>query len=113
MLRFPQSTLLGRNTTGGAISFITRESNKQVGASLKTGVGNYRLFSARGTADSGEIADVLRFSVGATYKRRNGTVDNLLQPDGSKDPGSYESYGFRIAAVLEPTNSINITNIFD
>ena len=113
VLRGPQGTLFGRNTTGGAVNFITREPGKTTGLTLKAGVGNYRLFSARGTFDTGEIGDVFRMSIGGTYKRRNGTVNNLLQPDSGQDPGAYESYGFRIATVIEPGSGIKITNIFD
>lgn len=113
VLRGPQGTLFGRNTTGGAINFITREPGKDASLRLKAGYGNYNLKTARGVFDTGEIGDVLRMSFGATYKRRNGTVDNLLQPDKGQDPGAYESYGFRFAAVLEPTSNIKITNIFD
>ena len=113
VLRGPQGTLFGRNTTGGAVNFITREPSKTTGLTLKEGVGNYKLFSARGTFDTGQIGDVIRMSIGGTYKRRNGTVNNLLQPDNSQDPGAYESYGFRIATVIEPGSGIKITNIFD
>ncbi len=113
VLRGPQGTLFGRNTTGGAVNFITREPAKTADLTIKQGVGNYNLTTSRATVDTGELGGVIRMSIGGTYKRRNGTVHNLLQPDSSQDPGAYESYGFRIATVIEPSSSIKITNIFD
>ncbi len=113
ILRGPQGTLFGRNTTGGAVNFITREPGKDAMLKVRAGYGNYNLMQARAIADTGEFGGGLRMSFGFVYKRRNGTVDNLLQPSDSKDPGSYRTIGGRWAAVYEPSDTLKITNVFD
>jgi iron complex outermembrane recepter protein len=113
VLRGPQGTLFGRNTTGGAVNFISREPDHEGKVKLRAGYGNYNLLNLKGTIDTGDFADGLRMSFSALYKRRNGTVDNLLQPKDSQDPGAYKTTGFRWATIFEPTSNIKVTNIFD
>lgn len=113
VLRGPQGTLFGRNTTGGAINFISRQPKTEAGLNLKAGYGNYDLWTIRGTADTGNMAgDTLRMSFSGMYKKRDGVVDNRLRPD-NQDPGSDETYGGRFSIVWEPTSDIKITNIAD
>ena len=113
VLRGPQGTLFGRNTTGGAVNFITREPGKDAMLKVRAGYGNYNLIQTRAIADTGELGGGLRMSFGFVYKRRDGTVDNLLQPKDSKDPGSYRTIGGRWATVFEPSDTLKITNVFD
>lgn len=113
VLRGPQGTLFGRNTTGGAVNFITREPGHDAMLKMRAGYGNYNLLQTRVVADTGDIGETLRMSFGFVYKRRDGTVDNLLQPSKASDPGAYRTTGFRWASVIEPSDSFKVTNVFD
>lgn len=113
VLRGPQGTLFGRNTTGGAVNFVTRKPDNEFGVRVKAGAGNYGLWQIKGTLETGTIGDVMRMSITGMHKQRNGTVDNLLQPKKSLDPGGYKIDGFRIAGEVDLADNIKLTNIFD
>jgi iron complex outermembrane recepter protein len=113
VLRGPQGTLFGRNTTGGAVNFVTRLPSKDFGVKLRGGIGNYGSWLARGSIDTGQIGDLMRFTISGMHKQRGGTVNNLLQPKDSRDPGGYNIDGFRIAGVVDLADWLTVTNIFD
>jgi len=51
VLRGPQGTTFGRNSTGGAISIVTRKPGKELGGYLTLGMGSYDSRLARGSVD--------------------------------------------------------------
>ncbi|MGB5076522.1 MAG: TonB-dependent receptor [Sphingorhabdus sp.] len=113
VLRGPQGTLFGRNTTGGAINFITKAPSDESSIKLRAGYGNFGLWQGRVTVNTGTISDIARMTFSYMHKQRNGTVDNLLEPKDSRDPGSYNTDSARWATEIDLTDNIKITNIFD
>ena len=113
VLRGPQGTLFGRNTTGGAVNFITKSPSEDAGGKLKIGYGKYNQQEARVILNSGTIDDTARISLGYLYKSRDGVVDNLLQDDKSLDPGGHETQSARLAIDLDLGENVTVTNITD
>ena len=114
VLRGPQGTLFGRNTTGGAINFITARPTADRNLSFRVGVGNYDSRIFRAVANIGDVGDGLfRATFAALHKERDGVVDNLLEPKDSRDPGAQNLDGVRAAIEIEPTDNLLITNIAD
>ena len=112
VLRGPQGTLFGRNTTGGAVNFVTRRPTEDFNLALRAGVGNYDQRVLRGVLNTGTIADFARSSVSYLYKSSDGVVNNLLQPD-RMDPGAASTHSVRWAVTLDLADNITLSNTFD
>lgn len=112
VLRGPQGTLFGRNTTGGAIQLITRKPTDDFGATLKGGYGSRDNRYVRARVDTGKIAGSPISAAFVYYHRaRDGYFDNLLTPD-NKDPGSLNVNAY-MAAVRGDFGPLQVDYSYD
>src|SRR3979490_734295 len=79
VLRGPQGTLYGKNATGGAISFYSRNpSLSSYDGYLTVGGGNYSDYSARGAVGGPIIDNELGWRVAVLYEKRDGWVHSIV-----------------------------------
>ncbi|XHS01722.1 TonB-dependent receptor [Sphingomonas sp. DBB INV C78] len=91
VLRGPQGTLFGRNTTGGAVSIVTRDPTNALGFEAKLSYASFDEWSSRTRVDTGELGGTgLRATLVYQHRERDGYVDNPLARD-SHDPGALVS----------------------
>lgn len=113
ILRGPQGTLFGRNTTGGAINLITARPADEPGFEQTLGYGEFNLIKSRTTFDTGELgASGLRGKFSYLHKQRDGYVDNTLARS-KDDPGAYKVDAFRAAVSFDNGGALTATYAFD
>ncbi|WP_417819111.1 TonB-dependent receptor [Tritonibacter scottomollicae] len=75
VLRGPQGTLFGRNTTGGAVSVFLAEPDFEFGGSAEAGYGSYGLYTGRASIDI-PLADSFAVKVSGYYQNDKGYAFN-------------------------------------
>lgn len=104
VLRGPQGTLFGRNTTGGAINFYSRKPGSTQEGYLRVGIGNYNRteIEAAGTI---VISDKLATRIAGKMTKDDGDLRNLFNGDraNATDLGA-----IRAITRFEPTDDLEI-----
>lgn len=84
VLRGPQGTLYGRNTSAGAIKLVSRKPDENTRAMFEVSAGNYERFDVKASL-SGAIAPGLSGQVAFLSRQRDGLDRNLVNGDRVND----------------------------
>ena len=114
VLRGPQGTLYGRNTTGGAVNLISAKPAKDFGARLQVGYGSFDEMTVKALLDTGVLGDTgLALKLGYFHSQRDGTVDNLLEPSNKRDPGARNTDAVRAAIRFDRGTGFTADYVYD
>jgi iron complex outermembrane receptor protein len=105
VLRGPQGTLFGANTTGGVINVVTRQPTGEFGGYGTVSVGNYNELDAA-VAVNVPITDDLAGKVSFSHRQRDGFYTNLYT--GSRI-GGIDSNQMRAYLKWTPTANLDVT----
>ncbi|MQA56071.1 TonB-dependent receptor [Pseudomonas piscis] len=109
VLRGPQGTLFGKNTTAGVINISTRAPSFTPERSIETSLGEDGYFQTKGTI-SGPLTDELAGRFSAYRTRSDGDIKN--EHDGH-DLNGGSRQGFRGQLLYKPSDRFNLRWIGD
>jgi iron complex outermembrane receptor protein len=104
VLRGPQGTLYGRNTSGGTVKIITADPGDTLAGSVDLTVGSYDRRQIRGTI-GGPLSDTLKASVSVLKHERDGTVENSTL---RRDVNAKDTTAVRGKLLWSPTDALEI-----
>jgi len=105
VLRGPQGSLFGKNTTSGAFNITSRKPSFTSGANFEVSYGNYAYLQAKASitgALSRKIAGRLSFS----GTQRDGIIENIVT---EKPTNTLNNQGIRGQLLYTPSENTNIT----
>jgi iron complex outermembrane receptor protein len=99
VLKGPQGTLFGRNTTGGAVLLTPRKPTDRFEGYLEGSYGNYEMLRVQGVVNL-PLADFARLRLGIDRQARDGFLHNV-SGIGPKDFGDSDYTALRASLVLD------------
>jgi len=106
VLRGPQGTLFGRNTTGGVVNIHTKDPPDSLQGTLSGTFGNYNYRRIEGSIGGPLIAGKLAANVVAVFNDRDGFIKNV-NPNG-KDLRSEHNWSTRGALHFTPSDATTL-----
>jgi len=103
VLKGPQGTLFGRNSTGGALLVTTSEPSNQASADLQASYGSYNTQRYQVYATGGP-SDTVAFDVAALHRSSDGYLDNITT--GSDEDGKYENWATRLGVRWDISDKV-------
>jgi len=115
VLRGPQGSLFGRNTTAGIIKFDTIKPTQTFQSRATASIGSYNTISMDAGVGGPLIRDVLAFRLSALVQHRDNWVDNTYSgpsADGTLTPkkdamGGFTERDVRLQLLLTPTDTLS------
>ncbi len=108
VLKGPQGTLFGRNTTGGAVLYTTAKPTDKNEGFLRTRLGNYDLRELEGMANL-VVNDAVSVRFAFDAIKREGYIDNLVTGD---QLGTLDRKSGRVSLSIKPTDAFENTTVF-
>ncbi|MBU6266100.1 MAG: TonB-dependent receptor [Sphingomonadales bacterium] len=104
VLKGPQGTLFGRNTTGGAILLVPKKPNSKLEGYVEGSLGNYNLRRIQAAVNI-PLSDTFKIRFSADRMKRDGYMKNKATTAGATadfNDRNYEAYRLSIVGNLTP-----------
>ncbi|TXK21997.1 TonB-dependent receptor [Pontibacter qinzhouensis] len=105
VLRGPQGTLFGKNTTAGAFNVTTRAASFTPGANFEVSYGNYGFIQAKSSI-TGPISKKFAGRLSFSGTQRDGVLYNVATEKSLND---LNNLGFRAQLLYKPNDNVKVT----
>ncbi len=106
ILRGPQGTLYGKNTTAGAINITTRKPSFALEARGELTYGNLDFIQAKASISGPLVADTLAARLSASFTKRRGTLFNVVT---GRDVNEIDNLGLRGQLLWQASDVLDVT----
>lgn len=103
VLKGPQGTLFGRNSTGGAVLFTSAKPTNEMGGYVSVRAGNFSHFQAEGAINVPIVDDKVLLRVAGYLQRRDGFQFNLYN---QQRVGDVKRENVRGSLTIKPNETI-------
>src|SRR5262245_8887330 len=110
VLRGPQGTLFGKNTTAGAIHVISREPSFEPEANAEISYGDHDFMQAKGSVSGPLVGDAVAGRLSAQLTQRDGLLQNVRTGEKLNE---LDNYAVRGQLLWLPTDSVKLRLIGD
>ncbi len=107
VLKGPQGTLFGRNTTGGAVLVSPQRPTSSFEGDLGVGVGNYSARSTTGVLNV-PITDTLAVRAAGIYRERDGYTRNIVN---GQDLDEENTWSGRVGVLWKPSDALDVYTV--
>ena len=104
VLKGPQGTLFGRNTTGGAILVNSTKPSLETNAIGEVSYGNFNTQKYEGYFTTA-LASTLAFDIAGILNKSDGFTTNIVTRDD--DAGRYRNWSVRTGLLFTPTDELS------
>jgi len=104
IIRGPQGTLFGKNTTAGAFNITTTKPTQTPSAKVELGFGNYNFIQAK-TSVSGGVAKNLAAKLSISGTQRDGTIWNTRE---ERRYSGQNNLGFKGQLYYTPSDKLQV-----
>lgn len=105
VLRGPQGTLYGRNTIGGAVKFVSKEPDDELGGQVEVAAGNYEQKRVKARANV-PLGDTVFMKAAIAYVGRDGYAENSVT---GSDDGDKESLSWRLGLKADLSDTLSLS----
>lgn len=106
VLKGPQGTLFGRNSSGGLVNVITKEPGQEFELDGKVGIGNYQTRKAQ-VYVAGPLSSNVAMDLALTGRKQSNGYGVNVQTGEETGKGWF--WGARSKAVFEPSETFKLT----
>ncbi|WP_174275237.1 TonB-dependent receptor [Sphingomonas bacterium] len=106
VLRGPQGTLYGKNTTAGAINITSKAPTFAPEGAVEVSVGNLGFKQGKASVSGPLVADKLAIRLGISETHRDGTIYNVTT---RQHVNSQDNLGVRGALLFKATDTLSLT----
>jgi iron complex outermembrane receptor protein len=106
VLRGPQGTLFGRNTTAGIVKFDSVRPSQELDAYAKVSYGTYDTFDIQGGVGFA-LSKTWSARLSAVYQSQSDWIENQYEPGPDQHLGAYDTTAWRAQLLWEPNDKFS------